>query len=306
MLIASPAHANSGNIKIDVYTFSSEFGYPDRNPDMHTYCTTVYADSIQADWGGGDIFGCGGDFVMLHYTGQITFTSSDPTYLMVIADDGFYMSLDGVPVIDDWFLKGCGGNAYPFTPEANHTYELDAWFYEYGGGACSTLYIYSTQNSYWDIAPAEMFLPNQVVIPEPTPEPTVEPTPEPTIEPTPEPTPEPTQPPVIIEPTPEPTEEPVEPSPEPTPEPSPTIPSEEEPTPEPSPSEKPIEEPTENEPEPLPEPEQTTATEELGKLTEIAPEDLTEAEVAQLLETANTILETAEPGSEEYEEALDA
>ncbi len=157
-----------------------------------------------------------------------------------------------------------------------------------------------------------------VVVPTPTPEPSPQPSPTPTEtpviivpEPTPTPTPEPT-----VEPTPIPTEEPpVEPTPEPT------VPSEGEPTPSPSPSETPTEEPTENEPEPLPEPEQTETPEpepelelrveeeavsEIENLVEIAPEELTEAQVEQLVEAALVVFETAEQGSPAYEQALEA
>ena len=168
--------------------------------------------------------------------------------------------------------------------------------------------------------------------PEPTtppqpvePEPPVEPTPEP-VEPSPEPSP---NPPVIpVDPIiPEPEREPqVEPSPEPT-----TVPPTEEPAPEPTPSEEPTEEPTENEPEPLPEPEQTeepgpeepgpiepiVTAEELPEeiseellmqidLEEIIATDLTEAQAEALIEAALETFETAEPGSEEYEQALEA
>lgn len=173
--------------------------------------------------------------------------------------------------------------------------------------------------------------------PEPSPEPPVEPEPQPSTpatpepEPSQEPTPEPTTPPQPVEPeTPiEPTPEPVEPSPEPSPNPpvvpvDPIIPEperepqvepspeptpvspEEEPAPEPTPSEEPAEEPTENEPKPLPEPEPSSPSEELGELTEIAPDELTDEQVEQLVAAAEAILEVAEPGSEEYEQALDA
>jgi hypothetical protein len=116
-------------------------------------------------------------------------------------------------------------------------------------------------------------------------------------------------------------EETVEPSPEPE-----TVPPTEEPTPEPTPSEEPIEEPTENEPEPLPEPEQTeepgpidpiVTAEELPEelssedlmqvdLEQIVATDLTEAQAEALIEAALEIFETAEPGSEEYVQALEA
>lgn len=142
---------------------------------------------------------------------------------------------------------------------------------------------------------------------DPTPTPTPTPTPEPTIEPSPEPTtpvtpePEPTQEP---EPTPEPTEEPTEPA---KPE-EPVVIPEEKPSPEPTPSEEP-EEPTEEEPitsvEELP--EEITAEVILSiALDEIVPTDLTAAQAEEIKEAALEIFETAEPGSAEYEQALDA
>ncbi len=161
-----------------------------------------------------------------------------------------------------------------------------------------------------------------VILPQPTPTPTPTPQPEPTPEPqpTPEPSPAPTptETPVIIvpEPTPTPSEEPtVEPTPEPT------VPPEGEPTPTPSETTEPVEEPTTPEPEPLPEPKQTEtpkptepelpvteeeAVSEIENLIETAPEDLTEAQVEQLVEAALVVFETAEQGSEEYNQALEA
>jgi hypothetical protein len=132
--------------------------------------------------------------------------------------------------------------------------------------------------------------------------------------------------PVTPDPVPLPEEEPViEPSPEPTP-----VSPEEEPAPEPTPSEEPVEEPTENEPEPLPEPEQTeepgpieteeeliTSAEELPEelsteelmqvnLEQIVATELSEAQVEALIEAALETFETAEQGSPEYEQALEA
>ncbi len=161
--------------------------------------------------------------------------------------------------------------------------------------------------------------------PTPTPEPTLVPVPSPTVEPTPEPAPTPT-PELTVEPTPEPTETPV-PSPEPTetetpqPEPTeePTPPSQ--PTPEPTPSVEPEPEPEPTkepikEPEPVEE-EEITSAEELPEiisaelltkidLTEIVATDLTSAQAEALKEAALETFETAEQGSPEYEQALDA
>jgi hypothetical protein len=126
--------------------------------------------------------------------------------------------------------------------------------------------------------------PTTPVVPEP--EPSLEPEPEVTTPPEPQ---EPEQPE-------EPTTEPVEPSPEPVePEPLP------EPSPEPSPSE---EEPITSV-EDLPEeisPEVLMAID----LEEIVPTELSEAQAEALIEAALETFETAEQGSPEYEQALDA
>jgi hypothetical protein len=124
------------------------------------------------------------------------------------------------------------------------------------------------------------------------------PTPSPEQPTTPEPEPLPQEPVVVIPPEEEPV---IEPSPEPTP-----VSLEEEPALEPEISEEPVEESTENEPEPLPEPEPSSPSEELGELAEVAPEDLTVEEAEKLFELAIAVFETAEVGSEEYQEALEA
>lgn len=217
LLLTNPASA-SESVKVDVYTFSSDFGYPERNVDSLIYCTTVYVDNIEADWGGNDIFGCGYDFVLLHYSGTLTFPTSDPVYLMGLADDGFSLSLDGAPVIDDWYLKGCSGSWNTFTPVAGHSYVLDAWMYEYGGGACSSLYVSTDLNNFAVVPNTWFDAPIVEPSPEPSPEITPEPTPEPSVEPSPTPTPKPT-----VQPTPEPAPVSPEPTIEPTPEPQPTI-----------------------------------------------------------------------------------
>lgn len=52
--------------------------------------------------------------------------------------------------------------------------------------------------------------------------------------------------------------------------------------------------------------EEPTAQESLNTLVDIAPSDMTDAQVEQLLEVAYAVLESTEQGSPEYEKALDA
>jgi tetratricopeptide (TPR) repeat protein len=98
------------------------------------------------------------------------------------------------------------------------------------------------------------------------------------------------------------------------------IPPFREPTPTPTETESTPEEPTEPEPESLPEPEQTEtpdpeseselrvdeAVSEIENLVEIDPDELTETQVEELVSAAMIVFETAEQGSEEYNQALEA
>jgi hypothetical protein len=131
---------------------------PQRSDTAYNLCSTQTLTQINHNWGGGDILGCGSDRVMIHYTGYFTPTENI-TYLQNSADDGFYMTLDGATVINDWRLKGCGGGWYQVNLQAGRTYALDAWFYEWGGGACSTLYYQSNTN--WGVVPAAWYTQSQ-------------------------------------------------------------------------------------------------------------------------------------------------
>jgi hypothetical protein len=164
---------------------------------------------------------------------------------------------------------------------------------------------------------------------EPSPEPTPEPSATPSPEPTPSPLPSP-EPPVVPEPQPS---TPVTPEPEPSEEPSPepTTPPRPEETEQPEePTTEPVEpSPEPVEPEPSPEPieptppiiepeeESITSAEELPEelsaeqlmnvdLEQIDPDKLSEAQVEAIEEAAMAIFETAEQGSEEYSQALEA
>jgi len=144
-----------------------------------------------------------------------------------------------------------------------------------------------------------------VLLPEPTPEPTPTPTPSPSPEPSPSPSPSPSPefiPTPVSPPETAPVEEivvsPSEPTPTeelPTPEPI----EESEPTPEPIVVSTPDPEPTIPDVEPI-EPELPILDPEL-----LDPETMTQEEITELTLVAEATLETAEPGSEEYQEALE-
>lgn len=163
LLIGTPIGGNGETIsglRADIYNFSQAYPYPNRSIDELTFCKTITVSNIAKDWGGGDMEGCGGDFVMIHYTGYLTVPNTTEYRFLANVDDGWYMTLDDAIVNDNWVLKGCGGWwSSPINLEANRSYKIDAWMYEYGGGACN--YLYYLDQSNWGEVPAEWFSQNE-------------------------------------------------------------------------------------------------------------------------------------------------
>lgn len=314
-------------LQADIYTFDPQYYYPNRSTTEHTYCKTITVTHIDRDWGGGDIEGCGGDFVMIHYTGFLTVPTTGDYQFLAQVDDGWYMSLDDMVINDNWVLKGCGGWwSQPTQLQAGHSYRLDAWMYEYGGGACNQLLYLDTQN--WGIVPASWFSQNQnqvtyikdpalfLILEQAKANLLVAQTAYTTTQ-------ESisakavligqletskSQNTVIIETafndvtTKEEELRVAQQELE-------AIPPFKEPTPSPSPSEEPTKEPTDSKPDKTPitpTPTETNKPELPVDITTVNPQELTTTQVEELKEVANEILNNSEQGSPEYKEALDA
>jgi hypothetical protein len=241
-------------LTVEVYSFDPQ-STPERQPYFLCSDTvdTAWTSTSQLnnDWGGDVVAGCQGDFVLIHYHGYITAPTDGTVTFQSMADDGFWMSIGGETVIDNWSLKGCSGGQGTHDFVAGVSQEFDAWFYEFGGGACNELFW--TDPTGWNLVPAEAFT-TVALEPTPTPEPTpsdvpvVVPSETPAGTPTPDPTPSDV---VTDTPTPDPT-----PTDTPTPDPTPSdTPSE---TPTPTPSDTPTPTPTPSDvPTPTPSPSET-------------------------------------------------
>ena len=147
-------------LQADIYNQIQTAGtnIPPRSTTAYNFCKTVTVTQIDNNWGSGNIEGCGTDYVMIHYTGYLTIPEETPYGydFLSISDDGWYFELDGQVVNDNWYLKGCGGNwSRKFNLTPGQSYQVDAWWYEWGGGACSTLYYDSGYN--WGPIPAAWF-----------------------------------------------------------------------------------------------------------------------------------------------------
>ena len=235
-------------VRMTVYNGFQDPNYqPWVEPPTGEPCFDAVVPQINSDWGGGPAAeGCDHNFFLVHYSGWLTVPESGAYEFLALVDDGWRMTINGQLVNDNWVLKGCGGwwsgpNEGFIDLTAGVSYPLDAWMYEWGGGACAILWYGSPTN--YGVVPTEWLTTAPVQTPEPSPEESLAPSVAPTPEPSPSESPSP-------DPTPS-----VEPSPSPTPEPSPSV----EPTPsevpsvEPSPSPTPTPKPSPT-PEPSPEP----------------------------------------------------
>jgi hypothetical protein len=301
LLYTAPASAETtAGLTQDVYTYDSS-STPDRKTD-YTLCSSTVVDTLNFDVGDGVVANCQQDFVLIHWTGYITMQFTGDTTFTSMADDGFYMTIGDQVVIDNWWLKGCGGGQGTSTFEAGVSQKIDVWWYEYGGGACNYLY-YQDPQSGFTLVPNSVFTTEAVAVVVPPVVTPVDPNPPVVVPPVVLP-PDP-QPPVVVPPA-TPVDPPLDPV---TPvDPTPTDPGqgpvvEPKPPVETPPSvpvvEVPVEKPT-NEQTVTPEPPVT----QVDPAT-IDPTTLSPTEVVQLQAAAKETLATSEEGSPEYNNALE-
>lgn len=161
-----PAQSTIPNpgLRVDVYSTRGQSPEPKPN---YVLCSTqnvnawTSVESIDHEFDRdfqGIVAGCDYDEVLVHYSGYLTWPRTEKVTLRAIADDGFYMTLDGQLVIDDWNYKPCSGPIVERDFIANKPQKLDAWFFEGGGGACSTLT--AVQNGEFLPIPKEAFTKN--------------------------------------------------------------------------------------------------------------------------------------------------
>ena len=162
LLLTPAAQADSVNgLNVEVYSYDSA-QTPDRQ--AYTLCDGAWThvdliDQMFDDNNQGVVAGCQQEFVLVHYTGFVTFPDSGIYAFQALADEGFWLSLDVAPVITkDWVLKSRWGNIYPdVSIVGGHTYALDAWYYEYTGGANVTLTYSADNGTSWATVPSSFY-----------------------------------------------------------------------------------------------------------------------------------------------------
>ena len=89
-LIIETSTSGSG-IHVDIYNQT----YTRTRAPNGTLCRSDTFTVIANNWGNGSVAGCNGDYVTIHYYGNITPPITDTYRFKNIADDGFYMTKIG-------------------------------------------------------------------------------------------------------------------------------------------------------------------------------------------------------------------
>ena len=312
----------SGGLTAECYNVQGQNNAPTL-PQGALPVHTEVVPNINFQWFSGEVLSCGlSEDVIVIFKGEINLPTAGTYQWHGTGDDGTKLFIDGVSVVEDWRDKGSGGKISSPVDMAAGNHTIEFWYYENGGGANVWLYWLQPGGS-WEIVPATAFgTPTTVTTDDPTllaawqqkqsdtataqknyddaviakteatarlqtatdaipglEKAVVDATPVvPPVDPNP-----PVVPPVVPEP----------PTPPLPPEPKNPLPSEPVvPTP--------IEVPSS---QPSPEPPIVDVT--TVPPSEIDPQTLSAAEVTQLKEAANETLATSDPGSPEYQQALE-
>ncbi|MFM2024904.1 MAG: hypothetical protein RLZZ56_917 [Actinomycetota bacterium] len=66
----------------------------------YNLCKSGTFSTVNHNWGGGDFEGCGGDYILIHYTGYLYSPSAQTLYFRGYSDDGCYGKVGGTVVVN--------------------------------------------------------------------------------------------------------------------------------------------------------------------------------------------------------------
>lgn len=118
-------------------------------------CGSEIEDNINRNFNGEPFQDCGWDYFMVHYTGFIDIPEHETIQVMVAADDGGTVEIDGQQ-FGTWNLKGCSWSTPITLSVMPGSQPLDGWFFEAGGGTCYML-AWKIDDGYWEIVPSWAF-----------------------------------------------------------------------------------------------------------------------------------------------------
>ena len=108
-------------------------------------------------------YNCPADRFTAYYYGYIKAPITGIVNFFVQSDDGFYMTIDGQTIIDDWYVQAFGNpnSSGSFKMKKDQIYTFKAWYFENDVGAGSKLYWNLKTNKFLDsqtvIIPTQYF-----------------------------------------------------------------------------------------------------------------------------------------------------
>jgi hypothetical protein len=158
LFVDGQANANGGNGINAVYYQITEIP-PNKSDTEYQICSSEIENNLNRNFEGEPIDGCPDDGFMAHYRGFITVPDGVESVRFAIAsDDGSEVTI-GSQTFGSWTDKGCSIDySERMQLPANTSLELDAWFYENGGGTCfMLLWQFNADNQDWNIVPDDAF-----------------------------------------------------------------------------------------------------------------------------------------------------
>jgi len=128
---------------------------PTKSDVAYPLCGSSIEPFINATWDGQPYEECGEDSFMLHYTGFIQIPEHQTIEFFIASDDGGTVKI-GTDEFGVWQDQGCSATTTGQLQIEAGTRDLDAWFYENGGGTCFML-AWNIDNTGWEIIQPEFF-----------------------------------------------------------------------------------------------------------------------------------------------------
>jgi len=153
----APQPAEASQVGLLVRGYQIDEIPPTKSDIAYPLCGSSVEPFINATWDyEQNLFGdCGWDSFMLHYTGFIQIPEHQTIEFWVASDDGGTVKI-GVHEFGVWQDQGCSATTTGQIQIEAGTRELDAWFYENGGGTCFML-AWNIDDRGWEIIQPEFF-----------------------------------------------------------------------------------------------------------------------------------------------------
>jgi hypothetical protein len=151
----APSRAEASQVGLLVRGYQIDEIPPTKSDIAYPLCGSSVEPFINATWDGQPYGECGDDSFMLHYTGFIQIPEHETIEFFIASDDGGTVKI-GTDEFGVWQDQGCSATTTGQLQIEAGTRDLNAWFYENGGGTCFML-AWNINDRGWEIIQPEFF-----------------------------------------------------------------------------------------------------------------------------------------------------